>query len=178
VDAHEASTVLGVSEFDAADVVRARYRSLLFSSHPDVGGSHDAVRQVIEAFRVLELRPAEPTLPSLPAETDDVGDDLAEFVWRVDDGTIAAALPADEFYVRLLEVGHQIGAVTYVDRQCSVLEILLRTTIGTTVSMLVSLQGRAKGTDAFVSIEPIDAVRGELPSLFDLTELIAHLLRR
>ena len=56
--------------------------------------------------------------------------------------------------------------------------LLLRTRDGTTMSLVISLQGRATGhTEAFVTLEPLDLVRGPLPNVSDLTDLVVSQLR-
>ena len=108
-------------------------------------------------------------------ESSALADDLhAGEVWLIGPDTIALAMPADDAYLRLLEVAHRIGDVTYVDRSCALMEALLRTKDGTTLSLVISLQGRALGhTEAFLTIEPVDLVRGPLPNVADLTQLVA-----
>jgi hypothetical protein len=183
-----ASALLGVAEDAPRDVVRAAYRRALFSVHPDHGGSSDQARKLIDAAELLDRSPvqtateANPETQAVSPQTETQAETQTEpqtelFAWRVDDDTIAVALPAEETYLKLLEVAHRIGAVTYVDRQCGVLESLLRTKEGTTVSLLLTLQGRATGaTDVFFTLEPIDAVRGALPTVFDVSELVAVML--
>lgn len=48
-----ACAVLGVPPKSPPDVVRKAYRDKLFETHPDVGGSDEQVRRVIEAYRKL-----------------------------------------------------------------------------------------------------------------------------
>jgi DnaJ-class molecular chaperone len=43
--------VLGVPPKSPPDVVRKAYRDKLFETHPDHGGSDEAVRRVIEAYK-------------------------------------------------------------------------------------------------------------------------------
>ncbi len=175
----EAARFLGVRVDASIDEVRAEYRRRLFGVHPDHGGTGDETRQLMVALRTLErahVERAESAL-SAPAPADLLESLPGESVWRVDADTLALPAPADETYARLLEVAHQVGDVTYVDRQCGVLEALLRTRAGTTISMVISLQGRSNGsTEAFFTLEPIDAVKGDLPTVHDITELVASYL--
>ena len=94
--------------------------------------------------------------------------------------TIVFDAPTHEAFSQLLAVAHDIGDVTYLDRDNELLEALLRTAGGTTLSMVITLQGRGNGTtEAFVTIEPLDVARGELPSVGDVTALVlAHLTGR
>jgi hypothetical protein len=171
-----AREVLGVDRDAPRDVIRAAYRKALFAAHPDHGGSAHRARQVIDAAELLgRPRPHDDSTVTEPA----LDPGLSELVWRVDDDTIAVALSAEDTYLKLLEVAHRIGTVTYVDRQCGVLESLLKTKEGTTVSMLVTLQGRSNATtEVFFALEPIDAIRGELPTVFDVSELVAAMFSK
>ena len=185
MDSAEARSVLGVIPTASAEELRSAYRQRLFAVHPDHSGhSGDGVRTVISAYRTLtsqlviapEPVPVEAPAPANDLHADDLrGDDLhAHEVWLIGPDTIALAMPADDAYLRLLEVAHRIGDVTYVDRSCALMEALLRTKDGTTLSLVISLQGRAMGhSEAFLTIEPVDLVRGPLPNVADLTQLVA-----
>lgn len=175
MDSAEARLVLGVIPTASAEELRSAYRQRLFALHPDHSGhSGDGVRTVIGAYRMLLSQlvvSPEPVLVESPALADDLH---AGEVWLIGPDTIALAMPADDAYLRLLEVAHRIGDVTYVDRSCALMEALLRTKDGTTLSLVISLQGRALGhTEAFLTIEPVDLVRGPLPNVADLTQLVA-----
>lgn len=180
MDSAEARSVLGVIPTASAEELRSAYRQRLFAVHPDHSGhSGDGVRTVISAYRTLTSQlviAPEPVLVATPVPTNDLhADDLhADEVWLIGPDTIALAMPADDAYLRLLEVAHRIGDVTYVDRSCALMEALLRTKDGTTLSLVISLQGRALGhSEAFLTIEPVDLVRGPLPNVADLTQLVA-----
>jgi hypothetical protein len=184
VDLGRAAAVLGSGPGAGPAELRARFRRLLMEHHPDRGGSDGATRELLEAYDVLLAAAGSAASDAAAADagaTDGASDAPPEGarVWRSDDDTIAVALPADEAYVALVEAAHRMGSVTYVDRHCGVLEALLRTVGGTTVSMLVTLQGRATGyTDVFVSLEAIDAVHGELPGIVEVTEILGQLVDR
>lgn len=95
-------------------------------------------------------------------------------VIRIDDDTLALPGTAEEAYRALVGAAHEIGVVTYFDRDFGVLEVLLKTVEGTTVSLFVSFQGRSNETvEAFFSLEALDKVRGDLPTVFGITELLA-----
>lgn len=180
MDTVEAQSVLGVIPTASADELRNAYRQRLFALHPDHSGqSGDGVRTVITAYRMLVAQLVavpQPVTVDPPAWQDHLhADDLhTDEVWLIGPDTIALAMPIDDAYLRLLEVAHRIGDVTYVDRSCALMEALLRTKDGTTLSLVISLQGRAVGhSEAFLTIEPVNLVRGPLPNVADLTQLVA-----
>lgn len=186
MDDTRARRLLGV-QADAGPVeLRQAYREQLFALHPDrhdIGA--DAVRSVIDAYRFLSRSDAAPPLGSGVecVTASEVGTEESpavpeDGIWLIGPDTIALAMPTDDAYLRLLEVAHRIGDVTYVDRSCALMEVLLRTRDGTTMSLVISLQGRATGhTEAFVTLEPLDLVRGPLPNVADLTDLVVSQLR-
>ncbi len=160
MDVVEARSVLGVSEADGWDVVRRAYRGRIRAAHPDthgVGATPTAVR-LNEAYAVLSRakrtgvlptppapRPAPPPPPAPPS----VG------VAVVGSDTVLLAAPPDEAFALLLEAGHRVGNVSYVDRSCAIFEVVVRQD-EETCSLVVTLQGRAHGTEAFLTLEAME----------------------
>lgn len=189
MDPLAARAALGLDAGADPTATRAAFRRLLHDAHPDRNSSPDAAdrtRELVEAFRSLGVSDPYPDtdLDCDPlrnggspggSTADDEGSPEPGIVTLVAADTIGLDCPADEAFAVLLEVAHRIGDVTYLDRQNELLEALLRTTEGTTLSMVISLQGRASGiTEAFVTLEPIDRVRGDLPDVGGVTALVAH----
>ena len=56
-----ARRVLGVGEAASSDEIRAAYRAAVKTAHPDHGGTAEELRLTLEAFRILEGRPAPST---------------------------------------------------------------------------------------------------------------------
>jgi hypothetical protein len=80
---------------------------------------------------------------------------------------------ADAFQA-LLEVGHVIGEVTYVDRLSGVLEVVVTTRPGEVTSLLVFVEPRGVRTEAILGVEPLG---GHAPASLDaLVDRIAELL--
>lgn len=76
----------------------------------------------------------------------------------LDGDTVHLQAPPDEAFVRVLEACHRIGDVTYVDRSCAILETLVRVEGEGVCSLVITLQGRADGSDAFCTLEAIEHV--------------------
>ena len=87
--------------------------------------------------------------------------------------TLLLAAPPDEAFARLLEAAHRVGAVTYVDRSCAIFELVVQVD-GESCSLVVTLQGRAHGTEAFVTLESLERVATHSPE--PLLHLFAHAL--
>lgn len=160
MDVHEARSVLGVAPTDGWDVVRAAYRQRIRAAHPDTHGvgSTPLAARLNEAYAVLSRAKRAgalhapvggPPAPPPPPDPPPVGLAL------VGSDTILLAVPPNEAFALLLEAGHQVGEVSYVDRSCAIFEVVVRQD-GETCSLLVTLQGRAHGTEAFLTLEALE----------------------
>lgn len=164
MDVVEARAVLGVAESDGWDVVRLAYRRRIRAAHPDthgVGATPTAVR-LNEAYSVLSRArrtgalhatagpaPAAPPPPPPAPAPPPVG------VVVIGSDTVLLAAPPDEAFALLLEAGHRVGNVSYVDRSCAIFEVVVRQD-DETCSLVVTLQGRAHGTEAFLTLEAME----------------------
>ena len=158
----EARAVLGVATGATEADERSAFRRRLRDTHPDVAGPRAdagaAVARLTRALAVLRAdraappgpaltppppRPAPPphAAPAPPAEPR--GDSLL------------LDAPADEAFIALLEAAHAVGEVTYVDARLGLLEAVLADGGGHACQLLITLQGRATGTEAFCSLEPL-----------------------
>ncbi len=179
----EALYLLGLRSDCSLTDARAVFRRMVTAHHPDLHEG-DAVesertRMVIVAFRLVErdlqARGAVETRSTRIGEKSDPGSAATAVVRKIDADTLSLVATAEEAYARLVEVGHLIGDVTYIDRQNGLFESLLKTVHGDAVSMVCTLQGRADETiEAFFTMEPIGIARGELPDIDGVTDLIAH----
>lgn len=176
MDVTEARGVLGVDGAASANDVRAAYRQLLRTHHPDVSpdphGAHRTM-QLTAAYAALTHAPASvPAPPSARVVCEE------ESLW--------VEAPNDEAFFRVLEAAHTIGDVTYVDTQAGLVEAVLtladhhgrdvdETDADETVcSVLLSLQGRGHGTEVFVTVEALTKV-ASLPSSAVVQLLAAHM---
>jgi hypothetical protein len=173
VDVVEARAVLGVTEADGWDSVRLAYRRRIRVAHPDVGGPGSAplAARLNEAYGVLSrarragmppagARAAPPSPgaspprsppPAPPASPPPAGVSVAG-----PDTLLLAASP-DEAFSLLLEAGHRVGNVSYVDRSCAIFEVVVRHG-GETCSLVVTLEGRGHGTEALLTLEALERV--------------------
>jgi hypothetical protein len=65
--------------------------------------------------------------------------------------------PAAETYAALFEAAGRIGEIAYFDRQLGIVETIVRFQGGPTCSVMMTLQGRADGTEIFCTMESIEA---------------------
>ena len=178
MDVREARSVLGVGEADGWEAVRTSYRRRIRAAHPDTraaGATTAAAAQLNEAYAVLSRAkragrlhapvPSAPAPPPPPPPPPAVGVEL------VGNDTLLLAAPPDEAFALLLEAGHRVGEVSYVDRSCAIFEVVVRQD-GETCSLLVTLQGRAHGTEAFLTLEAM-----ERPASLDPSRVVRRMLR-
>jgi hypothetical protein len=177
----EARAVLGVAAGDGWAEVRAAYRRAIRAAHPDThgrGATATAVR-LNEAYAVLRRarqagtldpqrpRPAPPPPP--PPSPPRVGVAVAA------SDTILLAAPPDEAFALLLEAAHRVGNVSYVDRSCAIFEVVVLQD-GESCSLLVTLQGRAHGTEALLTLEAMERA-ASLPTDRVLGRVVDALVR-
>lgn len=193
MDHQRAARILGVADDADAAQVRAAYLAEIRAHHPDRAGARSSGRAaaIIEAYRVLvEVpRPAAPPPPSAPpgpasgtqrgrppvVPGHGPGDDGAPEVVRLEVDALLVAAPADETFRWLLDAAHDIGEITYVDRSMPIMEVLCRFEGEPATSLLVTLQGRGEHTEAFCTVESIEARPAPPTSaVVDLLELALH----
>jgi hypothetical protein len=159
VDVAEARSVLGVAQSDGWDVVRSAYRRRIRAAHPDthgVGATPTAVR-LNQAYAVLGRAKRAGSLAAAPAAPPPAPPPPPVGVAVVGSDTLLLAAPPDEAFALLLEAGHRVGNVSYVDRSCAIFEVVVRQD-DETCSLVVTLQGRAHGTEAFLTLEAMERV--------------------
>ena len=177
MDVREARSVLGVAESDGWEAVRTSYRRRIRVAHPDTqadGATTAAAARLNEAYAVLSRAkragrlhapvPGAPPPPPSPPPPPTVG------VALVGGDTLLLAAPPDEAFALLLEAAHRVGEVSYVDRSCAIFEVVVRQD-GETCSLLVTTQGRAHGTEAFLTLEAM-----ERPASLDPSRVVRRML--
>lgn len=173
MDVVEARAVLGVGADEEWPAVRAAFRRLLRETHPDVAARlPDATARtarLTEAYRVVRLAVeagvASPGTAAPPPAPPPAAVRRPVAVCT-DHGALLLRAPREEAFYRLMELAHQVGELTYVDAHVGLLETVVQFEGWPVCSLLITLQGRADGTEAFCTIEalergtppPIDAV--------------------
>jgi hypothetical protein len=163
--------------------VRVAYRAQIAAAHPDrAGGDAHRAARVTEAYATLERAHREgrlhvgPPPPAPPRPRRPAPPPLDEPPEVLDGDTVHLAVPPDEAFVRVLEACHRIGDVTYVDRSCAILETLVPIAGEGACSLVITLQGRADGTEAFCTLEAIEHVGS--PPVRPVVEQLVAALRR
>jgi hypothetical protein len=184
VDVAVARAELGLGPAPTWTQVRVAYRAQIAASHPDRAGGDPARAAVVtEAYATLERAHQEGRLaerPS-PSRASAAGpprvapEPLREPPEVLDGDTVHLAVPADEAFARLVDACHRIGDITYIDRSCAIFETLVPVEGEGMCSLVITLQGRADGTDAFCTLEAIEHVAS--PPVRPIVERLVWALR-
>ena len=163
--------MLGVSPGASSTEVRAAFLGLVREHHPDHVRATDATRrtaELTEAYALVQQRLAaspdgrvpEPPVTSPPPTAPPPARTGTPPIVDVHDATgdsILLDAPADEAFAALFDAAGRVGHVAYFDRQLGLLETVVRFEGGPSCSVLITLQGRANGTEAFCTMESIEA---------------------
>ena len=184
MDVAEARRRLGLGPTPSWVEVRVAYRAQIRAAHPDrAGGRTDLAVAVNAAYTTLEEAERDGRLhdhahvhesvhrapPPPPAA------EWGEPPEVLDGDTVHLPVPPEEAFIHLLEACHTLGDVTYIDRSCAILEALVRVEGEGVCSLVITLQGRATGTDAFCTLEAIEHVA--TPPVRPIVEALVQVLR-
>lgn len=156
----EAARILDVAVDADAETVRSAFRALVRQQHPDRSGRPGsvAVSQLVEARRILlaAVPVGAPAPPAPPARRPAVPLDL-----RVEGDTLLVHADGATVMARLLEAGHALGEITYLDRGVGLVEVLIQVQDEgdpgpAACSLVASLQGRLDGVEVFCTVERLD----------------------
>jgi hypothetical protein len=186
VDVAVARTELGLGPAPTWAEVRIAYRAQIAASHPDrTGGDPARAAVVTEAYATLERAHREGRLAAVPPPPPRTSPSAAarrvppepmdEPPELLDGDTVHLTVPPDEAFARLVDACHRIGDITYIDRSCAIFETLLPVEGEGVCSLVITLQGRADGTDAFCTLEAIEHVA--TPPVRPIVERLVWALR-
>lgn len=165
-----ACQVLGVAVGDSEKEVKTLFRALMREHHPDLsesrtGKAPDSIDPSLltEAYSVV-LASIQASPERLVPRSGQLAISLAAsaspahpLVSEQDGDTVWIEAPPDEAFQCLLDAASTLGGIGHVDRNLGLLEVIVRFEGGPSCSVLMTLQGRAHGTDVFCEMESIES---------------------
>ncbi len=174
MDRADALIVFGLDSTHTEADLRDAYRRTLRRTHPDVSDSPDAAvetRRITEAYRLLRA------YPTVPRPLDRVDAHRIDTV--VEDDALLMTAPQDEVFDRLVAACEQVADVIDSDSDAGYLEARVPGIDGrlSPSQLVVTLQGRAHGTEVFFTLEPLDS-RWPAADLAGIVRRIAALVNQ
>ena len=168
---------LGLEKGARTDDVNRAYRALIRQAHPDAGGSTAVAARITEAYHWLQRAGVEsPQVPPPPPPPQP--DPLAA---EKSDDSYALRLPPGDIFARLVEAGHQLGEVSYIDRDAGIVQVTFTAHNGVVCQLaatVVSMPSRASRDEARVEFTLDPLASGEAPPIDQVVARFARIFRR
>lgn len=173
MDRERALRTLGLEKGALADDINRAYRALIRQAHPDAGGSTAVAARITEAYHWLQRtgtpsppppRPPQPDPPA-PVATDD---------------SVALLLPPGDIFIRLIEAGHQLGEVSYIDRDAGIVQVTFTAENGVVCQLAATVVSGGDATsrgDARVEFTLDPLASGDAPPIGQVVDHLARLIR-
>lgn len=168
---------LGLEKGARADEVNRAYRALIRQAHPDAGGSTAVAARITEAYHWLQRAGTEPPRtpkpapppPPAPSATDEADD------------SYVLVLPPGDVFARLVEAGHQLGEVSYIDHDAGIVQVTFTADNGVVCQLAATLTpgpSRPHQSDAQVEFTLDPLANGEAPPISQVVTRFARIFRR
>jgi len=186
MDLGEACSLLGIADGSSEKDVQSAFHGLMRLHHPDVVSARtenaadivdasrltEAYAIVVESIRTSPAKTVPAYSPTIVQPSSFATPSIAS---EHDGDTIWIEAPPDEAYQHLLEAAAALGGIGHVDRTLGLLEVIVRFEGGPSCSVLMTLQGRAHGTDVFCEMESIEAE--PTPAIIPVLDALVEQLR-
>ena len=113
---------LGLEKEAQADDINRAYRALIRQAHPDAGGSTAVAARITEAYHWLQRAGTEPSPTPKPAPPPQSARPGPPTAGKSDDSFVLLLPPGDVF-ARLVEAGHELGEVSYLDPATGMVQV-------------------------------------------------------
>lgn len=166
----QALRTLGLDAGARADDINRAYRALIRQAHPDTGGNTAVAARITEAYHWLQRASVQSLPPPRPPQ-----EDLPAPV--TDDDSVALLLPPGDVFLRLVEAGHKLGEVSYIDRDAGIVQVTFTADNGVVCQLaatVVSGGSVDSRGDARVEFTLDPLASGEPPPI---CRVVAHLVR-
>ena len=175
MDRERALRTLGLDAGARDDDINRAYRALIRRAHPDVGGSTTVAARITEAYHWLKRAGAQPARSSKPAPPPKPQPPATE---NADDSTTLLVPPGDVF-IRLVEAGHQLGEVSYIDRDAGMVQVTFTADNGVVCQLAVTIVSSAPSSgDVRVEFTLDPLASGEAPPIERVVNRMARLISR
>ena len=177
VNRERALRTLGLEKEAQPDDINRAYRALIRQAHPDAGGSTVVAARITEAYHWLQRAGAEPPQappPPHPPQPDPSATDK-------DDDSYVLGLPPGDIFARLVEAGHQLGEVSYIDRDAGIVQITITAHNGVVCQLaatIVPIPSRASQAEARVEFTLDPLASGQAPPIDQVVAQFARIFRR
>ena len=168
---------LGLEKGARAEDVNRAYRALIRQAHPDAGGSTAVAARITEAYHWLQRAGVEPPQVPTPPPPPQPGPSTTD---KADD-SYALRLPPGDIFARLVEAGHELGEVSYIDRDAGIIQVTFTAHNGVVCQLaatVVSMPSRASQGEARVEFTLDPLASGEAPPIDQVVNRFARLYRR
>ncbi len=177
MDRERALQTLGLEKgAQAADISRA-YRAQIRRAHPDAGGSTAAAARITEAYHWLQRAgtpppgpsKSSPPKPDTPAEANT-------------DDSLVLHLPAGDVFARLVEAGHDLGEVSYIDPAAGMVQVTFTADNGVVCQLAATVQStpvpgsRQLDTQVEFTLDPLAS--GQAPPIGRVVASLVRLVRK
>ena len=159
----------------AADINRA-YRALIRQAHPDAGGSTAVAARITEAYHWLQRAGAEPPKTAKAASPPQPAPSVSDLA----DDSFVLLLPSGDVFARLVEAGHALGEVSYVDHDAGIVQVTFTADNGVVCQLAATVVSRtSRGSQADTRVEfTLDPLAsGQAPPIDQVVSRFARIFR-
>ena len=168
---------LGLEKGAHADDINRAYRALIRQAHPDAGGNTAVAARITEAYHWLQRAGTEPPRTPKPTPSPQPASPASGEA----DDTSVLLLPPGDVFARLVEAGHELGEVSYIDRDASIVQVTFTADNGVVCQLaatIVSRPSRDSQADVRVEFTLDPLASGQAPPINQVVARFARIFRK
>ena len=173
MDRERALRTLGLEKGARADDINRAYRALIRQAHPDAGGSTAVAARITEAYHWLQRAGTQSPPPPTPPQPDQPSP-------ATTDDSMTLLLPPGDVFIRLVEAGHQLGEVSYIDRDAGIVQVTFTADNGVVCQLAATVVTGGSATyrgDARVEFTLDPLASGQAPPIGQVVAYLVRLIR-
>ena len=163
---------LGLEKGARADDINRAYRALIRQAHPDAGGSTAVAARITEAYHWLQRAGTQSPPPPRPPQPDQPSSVTT-------DDSMTLLLPPGDVFIRLVEAGHQLGEVSYIDRDAGIVQVTFTAENGVVCQLAATVVSGDSATsrgDARVEFTLDPLASGKAPPIERVVNRLARMM--